>query len=189
MAFFHHSSFIKMSLREITLWNSDYRLPRKQKVFKNSFPNKHSAQRSCNGMFTVMFCVTVTWKKKLYWNNDNYLFVTKDTKTSSPQFLVTTSRKCEWIKTNYLTHSETQQPVTSVSSFAALENSMRVYAPSCFTFQHSKHHTTIMRGYFTASSFQQKKVATRNKRTLNKIQHGPLTDPNRSHQVQWHTTN
>jgi len=138
----------------------------------------------------------LTYQSPLVWctvrktsNNDNYLFVTKDTKTSSSQFLVTTSRKCDCIITNYLTHSETQLPVTSVSSFAALGNSMRVYAPSCFTFQHSKYHTTTMRGYFTASTvFNRKTMTPRSKRTVNKIQHVPLTDQHRRHQVQWHTT-
>jgi hypothetical protein len=72
------------------------------------------------------------------------------TELPGPQFLVTTSRKCERIIMNCLTHSETQTLVSSVSSFAALVNSMRVYAPSCITFQHSKCHTTTMRGYFTA---------------------------------------
>jgi hypothetical protein len=47
-----------------------------------------------------------------------------------------------------------------------------------------------MRGYFTASRvFSRKKMTPRNKRTLNKIHHCPLTDPHRRHQVQWHTIN
>lgn len=123
-----------------------------RRFLKNSFPNKHRAQHSCNGMFTV--CHSNMTKKKLYWNN--YLFVTKDTKTSLSQCLVTTSRKCKWIIMNYLTHSETQPLVTSVSSSAASENSMRVYAPSCFTFQHSKYHTTNnARIFHSKQSFQQ----------------------------------
>jgi len=101
------------------------------------------------------------------------LLFTKETRHIT--VFVTVYENCKWTTTDYLTHSEIQTKVWLVSSFVALGNTKRVYAPSCLTFS---NHKTIQQCVDVSqrAAFLAAAVTQRKKRTLKKIQHVPLTE-------------